>query len=83
MQLERHLKKGEYKEYVWHLAHIAGVFIAMGEEIGQVLLTQDEQDELRVAQTPDGLGGDLLILMQRDVDEAGRMENGDNDDRST
>lgn len=39
------LERGDYREYVCRLAHVAGVFIAMGESM-MVLLTDEEQDAL-------------------------------------
>jgi hypothetical protein len=54
--MREHLDRGEYSKYVYHLAELAGVFIAMGEEIAEVLLTENEA----LALCGDGIAGALL-----------------------
>lgn len=40
------LRQGDFKEYVSHLASLAGIFIAIAEEINDELLTDEERDAL-------------------------------------
>lgn len=40
------LRQGEFKNYVEHLASLAGIFVAMAEEIADELLTDEERDAL-------------------------------------
>lgn len=44
--LKQHLRAGEFDWYVKHLASLAGVFIAMAEEIADDLLTDGERNAL-------------------------------------
>lgn len=44
--MKAHLRAGEFKKYVEHLAGTAGLFIAMAEEIADTLLTDEEKDSL-------------------------------------
>jgi hypothetical protein len=42
------LERGEYKMYTCRLAHMAGLFIAMGEAIAENLLTNEECEEIGI-----------------------------------
>lgn len=62
--MKQKLREGDFKSYVEHLAAVAGCFIGMGQEITDILLTDEEKEGMSAG----GIAGAILEDMKRAED---------------